>query len=142
MNRFDEIKIGDKASFTKTISETDLYLFCGISGDFNPLHIDKMYASKSLFKGRIVHGMLVVSFISNVLGMKLPGPGTIYISQNLKFIAPVYVGDTITAYVEVLEKIYEKHHIILRTCCLNQRDQLIIDGTAKVLFDPDNILNK
>ena len=137
MQKFEDINIGDKASFTKTLSETDLYLFCGISGDFNPLHVDEMYASKALFKGRVVHGILIASFISNVLGMKLPGPGTIYISQNLKFFSPVYVGDTITASVEVLEKIHEKRHVVLRTFCVNQEGKYVIDGEAKVLFDPD-----
>ena len=134
MQKFENINIGDKASFTKTLSETDIYLFCGISGDFNPLHVDEMYASKSLFKRRVVHGLLVASFISTVLGMRLPGPGTIYISQNLKFFAPVYIGDTITASVEVLEKINEKQHVVLRTFCTNQEGKCVIDGEAKVLF--------
>jgi 3-hydroxybutyryl-CoA dehydratase len=97
MKKFEDIEIGATASFSKTIGETDLYLYCGISGDFNPLHVDDMYSSKAMFKGRIVHGLLVASFISNVLGTQLPGPGTIYINQSLKFFAPVYVGDTITA---------------------------------------------
>jgi len=137
MKTFESIKLHDKESFTKTISETDLYLFCRISGDFNPLHVDEMYASRKLFKGRLVHGMLVASLISNVLGMKLPGPGTVYISQNLKFLAPVYVGDTITTSVEVIEKIPEKNHIVLRTFCVNQEEKVVLDGEAKVLFNPD-----
>jgi len=102
MNEFEEIKIGAKESFTKTIGEADLTLFCGISGDFNPLYVDEVYASKTLFKGRVVHGMLVASFISNVLGTKMPGLGTIYLSQDMRFLAPVYIGDTITATVEVV----------------------------------------
>ncbi len=133
---FEQIKIGDKADFTKTVTETDLYLFCGISGDFNPLHVNELYASKSLFKGKIVHGMLVAGLISNVLGMKLPGPGTIYISQSLTFIKPVYIGDTITVVVEVIDKIHEKKHVILKTQCFNQNGICVIDGTAKVLYDP------
>ncbi len=140
MSKFQEINIGDTASFTKTLTETDLYLFCGISGDFNPLHVDEMYASKALFKKKVLHGLLVASFISNVLGMKLPGPGTIYLYQNLKFFAPVYLGDTITASVEVLEKINAKRHVILRTFCVNQEGKCVIDGEAKVLFDPDRII--
>jgi len=136
-NKFDSIHLGDKAQFTKTISETDVNLYCGISGDFNPLHINELYASKTMFKGRVVHGLLVASFISNVLGMQLPGPGTIYISQNLKFFMPVYIGDTITATVEVFEKIPSKFHILVKTSCFNQNGECVIDGTAKVLFNPD-----
>jgi len=138
MKRFDEINIGDKAEFTKTISETDLYLYCGISGDFNPLHVNALYASKSIFKGRIVHGLLVASLISNVVGMKLPGPGAIYITQNLVFLNPTYVGDTITATIEVLDLIPLKHHMILRTSCINQKGEYVIDGQAKVLYNPDD----
>jgi 3-hydroxybutyryl-CoA dehydratase len=140
MRKFDEIKVGDKAEFSKTISETDLYLYCGISGDFNPLHVNALYASKSIFKGRIVHGLLVASLISNVVGMKLPGPGSIYITQDLAFLRPAYVGDTITAIVEVLDLIPSKRRIIIRTSCKNQNDELVIDGQAKVLYDPDDDL--
>ena len=138
MSVFEDIKIGDSASFTKTVGETDLYLFCGISGDFNPLHINQIYATKAKFgKGRLVHGLLVASFISNVLGTKLPGPGTVYISQNLRFMAPVYVGDTVQTVVEVMEKIEEKRHFVLRTYCVNQEGVRVIDGEAKVLLLQD-----
>jgi 3-hydroxybutyryl-CoA dehydratase len=138
LKKFETINVGDNASFTKTITETDIYLYCGISGDFNPLHVDELYAHKALFKGRVAHGLLVAGLLSNVLGMKLPGPGTIYISQNLKFFKPAYINDTITAKVEVLDKIPSKHHIILRTYCVNQSSEYIMDGEAKVLFDPDS----
>jgi 3-hydroxybutyryl-CoA dehydratase len=134
--QFEDIVVGERANFTKTINESDLYLFCGISGDFNPLHVDELYAYKSLFKGRVVHGLLVASLLSNVLGMQLPGNGTIYISQTLNFISPVYIGDTITANVQVLEIIESKHHLLLRTWCVNQDDECVLDGEAKVLFQP------
>ena len=137
IRRFESIEIGETASFTKTITETDIYLYCGISGDFNPLHVDQLYANKAIFKGRVAHGLLVASLISHVLGMKLPGPGTIYITQTIKYYKPAYINDTITAMVEVLDKIPSKHHIILRTYCLNQNNECIIDGEAKVLFDPE-----
>jgi 3-hydroxybutyryl-CoA dehydratase len=137
IRKFESIEIGETAKFTKTITETDIYLYCGISGDFNPLHVDQLYANKAIFKGRVAHGMLVASLISNVLGMKLPGPGTIYISQDIKFFKPAYINDTLTAIVEVREKIPTKRHIILRTYCLNQNTECIIDGEAKVLFDPE-----
>ena len=92
-----EMKIGDHASVTKTVSETDVYLFAGITGDLNPAHTNEVAASKTMFKTRIAHGMLGAGFISAVLGMYLPGPGTIYMGQELKFTKPVHIGDTVTA---------------------------------------------
>ncbi len=91
-----EIKVGDMAEFAKTVTETDVYLYAGLSGDLNPAHINEAYAQKTFFKTRIAHGMLVAGFISAVLGTQLPGPGTIYIRQELNFLAPVRMGDTIT----------------------------------------------
>lgn len=128
-----EIKIGDKASFQKTISETDVYLYAGISGDINPAHINEDYAQKTFFKGRIAHGMLTAGFISVVLGMYLPGPGTIYISQDLKFTAPVRFGDTIKAEAEVIEIIDEKNRVKLNTICSNQNGEIVLKGTAVVM---------
>lgn len=128
-----EIKIGDKASFTKTISETDVYLFAGITGDLNPAHINEVEASQGMFKGRIAHGILVTGLISTVLGMYLPGPGTIYMGQELKFTAPVRIGDTITAEVEVMEIIAEKNRIKVKTTCTNQDGKVVIDGSAMVM---------
>lgn len=101
-----EINIGDKAYFEKTISETDVYMFAGITGDLNPAHLNAKAASGTVFKKQIAHGALSSGLISACLGMQLPGPGTIYISQLSKFKAPVYFGDTITAEVEVVEKKY------------------------------------
>jgi len=115
-----ELKIGDKAQFQKTITETDVYLFAGISGDNNPVHLNDLEAKKSIFKERIVHGMLTASLISAVLGTKMPGPGTIYLGQNLKFIKPVKFGDTILAEVEVIEIIETKNIVKLSTICYNQ----------------------
>lgn len=130
---YDEIKVGDQASFTKTISESDIYQFAGITGDFNPLHVDKEFASHSLFKERIAHGILTAGFISSVIGMKLPGTNSIYLSQNLKFKAPVMIGDTVTAQVTVLEKIDKKKIILLQTTVINQRGETIIEGDASVM---------
>jgi 3-hydroxybutyryl-CoA dehydratase len=129
----EEIKIGDKATFQKTISETDVYLFAGITGDLNPAHINEVEASQTMFKGRIAHGMLVSGLISTVLGMYLPGPGTIYLGQELKFLAPVKIGDTIKAEAEVIEMISEKNRIKLKTCCYNQDGKIVIEGTALVM---------
>lgn len=130
---YEEIHIGDRASFSKTVSETDIYHFAGITGDFNPLHIDEEFAKKTFFKERIAHGILSAGFISAVLAMKLPGPNTIYLSQNLKFLAPVKIGDTVKAEVEVLKKIEDKKIIHLRTQVKNQRDELVVDGEATVM---------
>lgn len=128
----EELKIGDFEEFSKTISESDIYMFAGISGDMNPAHIDEPYAAKTFFKGRIAHGILVGSFISTVIGMKIPGPGTIYLEQHYKFLAPVRIGDTITAKVEVVEIKSEKNKVTLQTRCFNQNGVMVIDGTAVV----------
>lgn len=129
----DEIKLGDKGFVEKTISETDVYLFAGITGDFNPAHVNQVEAEKTKFNGRIAHGMLSAGLISAVLGTELPGPGAIYLGQELKFLAPVRIGDTIKAEVEVVEMVVEKNRIKLRTCCYNQDGEMVIDGTALVM---------
>lgn len=128
-----EIKVGDTASFEKTVSETDVYLFAGITGDLNPAHINQRESEETMFKGRIAHGILGAGFISSVLGMQLPGPGTIYLSQDLKFLSPVRIGDTIKAVAEVIEVNEEKNKIKLRTYCMNQEGKIVIEGTALVM---------
>jgi len=130
---FAEINIGDKASMTKTVSEHDVYTFAGVSGDFNPVHIDAEFAKTTMFKERIAHGMLSAGFISAVLGTSLPGRNTIYLGQELAFKAPVKIGDTVTATVEAIEKIPEKNRIIFRTTVTNQDGTVVIDGKATVL---------
>jgi 3-hydroxybutyryl-CoA dehydratase len=127
-----ELHIGDTAEFTKTISESDIYLFAGVTGDLNPAHINESYAQNTFFKTRIAHGMLLAGFISGVIGMKLPGPGAIYVRQELKFLAPARIGDTITARVEVTQMQSEKNRITLRTTCTNQENTLIMDGEATI----------
>lgn len=129
----NEMKIGDSASFTKTVSETDVYLFAGISGDFNPAHVNQVEAEKGMFGKRIAHGMLSAGFISAVLGTMLPGPGTIYMGQELRFTKPVAIGDTITATVTVAEMIIEKNRVILDTVCTNQNGEIVIKGKATVM---------
>ncbi len=126
----NDIKVGDAEEFAKTVSEADVYNFAGVTGDYNPAHIDEEYAKGTFFKKRIAHGMLSAGFISKVLGTQLPGPGAIYLKQDLKFLAPVYLGDTITARCEVTEIILEKNRIILQTTCKNQNGTLVIDGVA------------
>lgn len=128
----DQLSVGQRASFSKTVTESDIYLFAGITGDINPAHVNETYAAKTFFKGRIAHGMLSAGFISAVLGMQLPGPGTIYMEQNLRFLSPVRPGDTITATVEVLELDCAKNTAILHTICTNQDGKQIVDGQAMV----------
>ena len=125
-------------TFSKTISETDVYLFAGITGDLNPMHIDKTVAENSMFQGRIAHGILLAGFISNVIGMKLPGPGTIYMGQNLQFLKPVRIGDTVTAKVSVQEIVnYEKRILRLHTQIINQDNDIVVDGDALVKAPKD-----
>ena len=128
-----EMKIGDHASVTKTVSETDVYLFAGITGDLNPAHTNEVAASKTMFKTRIAHGMLGAGFISAVLGMYLPGPGTIYMGQELKFTKPVHIGDTVTATATVEEIILVKNRVILDTTVVNQDGEIVIQGKATVM---------
>lgn len=129
----DEVEVGQSASFTKTVTEADGYNYAGVSGDFNPAHINEEYAKNTFFKTRIAHGMISAGFISAVLGTKLPGPGTIYLGQDLKFLKPVRFGDTITATCTVEEIIKEKNRLTLRTVCTNQDGEVVIDGKALVL---------
>jgi len=128
-----EIALGDSASFTKTVTEADVVQFAGISGDFNPAHIDAVTAEKGMFGQRIAHGMLSAGFISTVLGTQLPGPGTIYMAQELRFTKPVYFGDTVTATCTVVERIEEKNRLKLETTVVNQRGETVITGFATVM---------
>ncbi len=131
-----DIKVGDSDSFTKTVTEADVYNFAGVSGDFNPAHINETYAKDTMFKGRIAHGVLSVSFISTVIGTRLPGPGSIYLSQEVKFVKPVYFNDTITATCTVTEIIEEKNRLFLDTVCTNQNGEEVITGSV-VVYLPD-----
>ncbi len=127
-------QVGQSASFTKTITETDVYLFAGITGDLNPAHLDETYASGTRFQHRIAHGMLSAGLISAVLGTRLPGPGSIYMNQTLKFLAPVYLGDTLTATATVKELIPEKNRAVLTTEVVNQKSVVVTTGEALMLL--------
>ena len=127
-----ELKIGDRAEFTKTISESDVYLYAGVTGDLNPAHINEEYAKQTFFKTRIAHGLLSAGLISTVLGNELPGPGSVYIRQELNFLAPVHMGDTITARAEVAEILSEENRVKLKTSCINQSGVTVLDGEAVV----------
>lgn len=126
---------GMRESFGKTITVYDVYSFAGITGDFNKVHVNEQEAEKSAFGKPIAHGMLTGSLISTVLGTKLPGPGTIYMEQDLKFKKPVFFGDTVTAVVEVEDIINEKKGIYrLSTKIINQNDDIVTDGYAVVMW--------
>ena len=128
---FDQLNVGDTGKFAKTVTDADIYLFAGVTGDLNPAHIDEAYAQGTFFKTRIAHGMLSAGFISAVIGTRLPGPGTVYMRQTLDFLAPVRIGDTVTATVEVLEKL-EKKRVRLKTTCTNQEGVTVLEGEALV----------
>ncbi len=128
----EELKMGDTAEIQKTISETDVYLYAGITGDMNPAHLNEEYARHTFFKTRFAHGMLIAGLISTILGNKLPGPGTIYTHQSVDFLAPVRFGDTITARAEVVGLDVEKNRVRLKTTCMNQEGTMVLDGEAFV----------
>ena len=128
-----ELAIGDSASHAKTITETDVYLFAGITGDLNPAHVNEQASSLTPFGGRIAHGILSAGLISAVLAMELPRPDTTYMGQELKFTKPVRFGDTITATCTISELIPEKNIAKLDTICTNQNGQVVIQGTATVM---------
>ncbi|WP_418965515.1 MaoC family dehydratase [Cetobacterium sp.] len=131
--QFSDLKIGMKESISKTITETDIILFAGITTDVNPAHINEEYAKTTMFKHRIAHGMLGAGLISAVLGTRLPGEGSIYLGQELKFLAPVYAEDTVTATVQIIELIPEKNRVILKTVCTNQDGIEVITGKATLM---------
>lgn len=129
---YEDIKVGDEAFLTRTITEAHIVNFAGLTGDWNPVHADAEYAAQSMFGERIAHGMLVAGLISAVLGTQLPGPNSIYLGQDLNFLAPVKIGDTVKVVVTVTDKRDEKRIIKLRTTAYNQRGEMVIDGSAAV----------
>lgn len=130
---YDQIRVGDKAHYAKTISEQDVTDFARITGDVNPVHVDEEFARRSLFGRRIAHGFLSGSLFSTVLGTRFPGPGTIYLRQEMEFVKPVFIGDTITAECEVIEKKDDKKILTFRTTLRNQQGETVLAGRAVVL---------
>jgi len=130
---YDELQVGDEASFSKTITESDVYLFAGVSGDFNPMHVNEEFAKQTPFKTRIAHGALPQSLIAPVLGMKLPGLGTILVEISCRFMAPTLFGDTITATARVAEKMEGKKWVRMALTWTNQHGEDIAKGEAVVL---------
>ena len=128
----EDLKVGMTALYAKTVTEADIVMFAGISGDINPVHLNHEFASETMFEGRIAHGMLSASFISTVIGTKLPGPGAIYLSQNLKFEAPVRAGDTVQARTTITEIMPDKRRVAMRTIC-TVADKVVIEGDALIM---------
>jgi len=129
---FEDLEEGMEDIFAKTITDADIITFAGMSGDTNPVHLNHEFASQTIFEGRIAHGMLTASFISTVIGTKMPGPGCIYVSQNLRFKAPVKTGDTVTATCTVTKLIPEKKFIEVSTVC-SVGERTVIDGEATIM---------
>lgn len=130
--RFEDLAVGMSACVSRTVSEADILMFAGVSGDTNPVHLDQEFAASTMFGGRIAHGMLSAGLISAVFGTRLPGPGCIYLSQNLKFKAPVKIGDTVVARVSVKELKSEKRRAVFSTIC-TVGDTVVLDGEAELL---------
>ncbi|HNS93141.1 MAG TPA: MaoC family dehydratase [Thauera sp.] len=129
---FEDLHVGRTASVSRTVSEADILMFAGVSGDTNPVHLDEEFAASTMFGGRIAHGMLSAGLISAVFGTRLPGPGCIYLSQSLKFKAPVKIGDTVVARVTVKELKAEKRRAVFSTVC-TVGDKVVMDGEAEIL---------
>lgn len=128
----EDLEIGMAASFSKTVTDADIVLFSGVSGDTNPVHLSQEFAEQTMFKGRIAHGILSAGFISAAFGTKLPGPGCIYLSQSLQFRAPVKIGDTVTATVTVKAMDLRKHRVTFDTVC-KVRGRVVVDGEALLM---------
>jgi len=135
-----EIKIGQTARTSKQITQADLTLYAAVTGDFNPIHFDPVYSAQTRFKGPIAHGMIAAGLLSGLMGMSLPGPGTIYLKQTLDFLAPVKINDVITACVEVVS-LLERNRVRLKTTCMNQEGVMVLEGEAFVIA-PKRALGK
>lgn len=129
---YEVLEVGQTASYSKTVEERDIQLFAAVSGDRNPVHLDAKYAATTMFKERIAHGMFSGALISAAVACELPGPGTIYLGQQMRFTAPVKLGDTLTVRLEILEKL-PKFRVRIATRVFNQNDELVVDGEAEIL---------
>lgn len=129
---YDELKVGDSESFTRTVTETDIQLFAGMTGDFNPIHTDIEYAKTSRFGQRVAHGPIALSLVAYLVGMRLPGPGTVLIRQDARFLAPVFIGDTITVTLTVVEKA-AKGRVVMDASYVNQHGKTVIQSQVEGL---------
>lgn len=129
---YADLEVGQKATYSKTVEERDIQLFAAMSGDHNPVHLDAEFAASTIFRERIAHGMFSGALISAAVACELPGPGTIYIGQTMRFVLPVKLGDTLTVRLEILEKL-PKFRVRIATQVFNQRDEMVVDGEAEIL---------
>ena len=129
-----EFYVGQTASFSRTVTETDVVMFAGLSGDYNPVHMDQEYAAGTRFGQRIAHGLLTASFLSRLLGMELPGKESVYLEQTIKFTKPVFIGDTITATAEILDIDHKRNIFTLSTICRNQDGTTVLTGEGKMMM--------
>lgn len=132
--RYDELTVGQTAEYSKQVTDQDVLSFAGITGDFNPVHVDGEAAAKSRFGGRIAHGMLSAGLVSAAIANELPGPGSIYLAQTLRFTAPVRLDDTVTVKLTIIE-LLSKKRVRLSTVCQNQKGEMVLDGEATILMD-------
>ena len=137
-DRFSTLAIGQSAHMRRTVTDSDLVLFAAITGDSNPVHLDEQHAAASRFGGRIAHGMLTAGFVSATMAMQLPGPGAVYLSQSLRFLRPVRIGDAITTRVEIVELMIESRRVRLTTTCRNQSGKVVLDGEAVILVPKES----
>jgi 3-hydroxybutyryl-CoA dehydratase len=133
VDRFSRLAVGQSASMARTVTDTDILLFAVATGDMSPVHLDQAYAARSSYGGRIAHGMLTAGFISATMATHLPGPGVIYLTQSMRFLRPVRIGNVITTHVTVLELDPAKRHVRLSTVCRNRAGKIVLDGEAQVL---------
>lgn len=129
---FEDLEVGQSDEYSRTISESDILIFAGVSGDTNPVHLNHEFASETMFEGCIAHGLLTASYISTVIGTKMPGPGCIYVGQTLKFKGPVKAGDTVIARATIMEKVDAKKFVKIQTQCL-VGDKVVLDGEATIM---------
>jgi 3-hydroxybutyryl-CoA dehydratase len=134
---FEDLEVGQSDEYSRTISESDILIFAGVSGDTNPVHLNHEFASETMFEGCIAHGLLTASYISTVIGTKMPGPGCIYVGQTLKFKGPVKAGDTVIARATILEKIEDKKFVKIQTQCL-VGGKVVLDGEATIMVPSRN----
>ena len=136
---YSEINIGDSAQYTRTLTEEDVLLFAQVSGDINPVHLDEDFAKSTPFGGRIAHGIWSASLVSAAIATELPGPGSIYLGQNLKFKRPVYINDTLTVELEIKEKIDKRQRVLIDCKVLNQKGQTVLTGEADVMAPSERL---
>ena len=132
--RWKDFEVGDAATFSKTVTEGDVVLYAGVTGDLNPAHVDREFAARTFFGERVAHGLLTAGLVSAVLGTRLPGPGCVFVSFACRVVRPVRLGDTITARAEVVERIEARRHLRLETSCVNQEGKRVLEGEAVVLI--------